>query len=1335
MADGLDGPGPSELGGKLFTWGYCTHGQLGLKEKVLGNREYVEFPTHAGVGELAEVEVRAASCGHFHTLVVDAKGNVFSFGRNERLQLARGDECEDSVERPGARPQRVKALSTSIVVDVRCGAFHSMASTVDGALFSWGCNKDGQLGRRTAYRADGEPGIVPLLEAKDATGLLRSFTAGLSHSAAVLSSGQVFTWGKNSYGQLGVQTVRPPEIADLPVFVNGVVGRQVAAADDVTLVLTVDNMVVAAGVNAYGQLGRPKDEQADADFGRFLPVETLQSYTEEAEDSLKMVACGGATCAAVTAGGVLFTWGGGVWGQLGRGNRSDSWLPSIVPGLPRVASVHIAQDHVLAQCVQYFSPEPSTHDAGAGTAGAQEEQVTGSQEQNEQLAEPSLWAWGRRRLLPQGLGGSAAAKAEPEAQCQPAEIPLEVFGLKHSVAGSSKPQVRAACGGAHSVAFLSHAQKEKQRRFTADRCARMSTVTGDGILGGRVSECLSFRIITRNEEGRDEKVGGLRFRVFAEHAAAPRSPSKRTSASPASAASVFDLRYITDCCDGTYDGAYSMSSTGSYRLHVHMLPDISAEDTEENNVCGEPLKGSPFQVCIDSGPAFAHNCQVRLKRGGRLKESPLDNGQSGDKVRVFEVEAGAEVAWDVLSFDVLGHAGTLKTDRFTAHIEEVESEGQASEAAAAKESESDLATSMGFPSVPNGGSPASMALRERIRQRNAERLWTMARSKFTSGSSSSRSAAKGCHLHVKQGKEAGRCEFRWTPGRIGNYKLAVVLLSPTSLKGEGNALGGSPFHVQVVGGKPVAGQSQLLVGAAAQSYDEVPTALSADTLSAEVPVRLLLCDKAGNVCAESCDPLKYVVLRVEAAAILGDKSEDPPCDLLQWSVTRRSGMLLSVSVTASSELLEVGRRCRRRNGSAVVQFFVSATDAVSHTRLGGSPCSVDLVVPAAALADVETSQHVAEVTAGQLQSASPSLENQPPSFTAAGEMDMKIADAHVMAAVESSAVDVTLFSEEPTSATLPSLVEPDNEYSNHPGHQDRELIAPSQESNLPVDDRKEDHSDRIETVRPPEEMPHTVQNQQHDETKRPGSAKTEEVNVVATALFACGPFDDEIHDVQADRAATTEQGTAKQLLHDASPPELSASSSLGLDSPSECDHEALAAGSAVPLLDMPEPSTSHPSPHAASLPPLSPATPREAPCMRSRPSSALQVESAEVSLPRLGDALLPRLPERSQHCQSQPLSPRSKKRPLLDAETNLAEAKADKPANADLDVRATAWMPTAPDPPALQVRRASASSMAQRSAQGSAPRRLPALAGTGGFIRMKAESSMAAPSPWPKAAR
>ena len=73
-----------------------------------------------------------------------------------------------------------------------------MALTADGRVFSWGEGDDGKLGHGTTATVE-TPRLIESLD-----GLrIRDIAAGSSHSAAVSSSGELYTWGLGEYGRLG----------------------------------------------------------------------------------------------------------------------------------------------------------------------------------------------------------------------------------------------------------------------------------------------------------------------------------------------------------------------------------------------------------------------------------------------------------------------------------------------------------------------------------------------------------------------------------------------------------------------------------------------------------------------------------------------------------------------------------------------------------------------------------------------------------------------------------------------------------------------------------------------------------------------------------------------------------------------------------------------------------------------------------------------------------------------------------------------------------------------------------------------------------------------------
>jgi hypothetical protein len=79
------------------------------------------------------------ACGSYHSLALDANGNLYSWGCNEFGQLGDGTTKQKSVP----------TLIQGSFVSIACGYYHSMALDKLGNLFSWGGNEHGQLGDGT----------------------------------------------------------------------------------------------------------------------------------------------------------------------------------------------------------------------------------------------------------------------------------------------------------------------------------------------------------------------------------------------------------------------------------------------------------------------------------------------------------------------------------------------------------------------------------------------------------------------------------------------------------------------------------------------------------------------------------------------------------------------------------------------------------------------------------------------------------------------------------------------------------------------------------------------------------------------------------------------------------------------------------------------------------------------------------------------------------------------------------------------------------------------------------------------------------------------------------
>ena len=97
-------------------------------------------------------------------------------------------------------PRLIKGLATMKVTAVAAGMYHSCALTAAGQLYTWGNNSKGQLGLGRNNDMVFSPTLVESLAGVPVAGV----ACGGNHTLAVTRSGAVFAWGSNNHGQLGL---------------------------------------------------------------------------------------------------------------------------------------------------------------------------------------------------------------------------------------------------------------------------------------------------------------------------------------------------------------------------------------------------------------------------------------------------------------------------------------------------------------------------------------------------------------------------------------------------------------------------------------------------------------------------------------------------------------------------------------------------------------------------------------------------------------------------------------------------------------------------------------------------------------------------------------------------------------------------------------------------------------------------------------------------------------------------------------------------------------------------------------------------------------------------
>ncbi|KAM4807743.1 putative E3 ubiquitin-protein ligase HERC6 [Rhinophrynus dorsalis] len=251
--------------GTIFSCGANQHGQLGRKNNT------------SGVGQIHALEAQTivdVGCGMSHSVAVCSEGNVFTWGEGSQGQLGAGKFTTQNVI-----PKRIPGLSNIKIIQISCGHFHSVTLAEDGRVFSWGQNNDGQLGLGKQVPNQTSPQLVKSLKGIP----LVQVTAGGAQSFALSMMGTVFAWGKNNAGQLGFKS-EPKKGMFKPCAVSslrnlGVV--YISCGDEHTAVLSKDGSVYTFGDDTYGQLGQSSRNQT-----------SIPQKIEEYVGQISHLACG-----------------------------------------------------------------------------------------------------------------------------------------------------------------------------------------------------------------------------------------------------------------------------------------------------------------------------------------------------------------------------------------------------------------------------------------------------------------------------------------------------------------------------------------------------------------------------------------------------------------------------------------------------------------------------------------------------------------------------------------------------------------------------------------------------------------------------------------------------------------------------------------------------------------------------------------------------------------------------------------------------------------------------------------------------------------------------------
>ncbi|MBQ3032868.1 MAG: Ig-like domain-containing protein, partial [Deferribacterales bacterium] len=308
--------------GKLYSWGYNTHGVLGLGDET-GRK------TPEQVTALDSVVVSDVITQNTATYAITNAGKVYAWGNNENGQLGIGSTDNR------ATPQLITALQDKIVskiiinTDNNYYAAQVFAITSDNLVYSWGKNTNGELGIGSNTDST-TPQLVTFTGLGDGEYIADIIGGGYTLDAmyAITNKGRVYSWGDNQNGQLGHNDTTARNTPTIITALDGKTVTKVIRGYYAVYAITTENKLYSWGRYYDGGLGR-------TNVDTYIPVAIDVFNGKVIKDFI--VQRNWAHQFVLTNDGKLYSWGDNAShtdGVLGLESSDNMvYTPTLIPAL------------------------------------------------------------------------------------------------------------------------------------------------------------------------------------------------------------------------------------------------------------------------------------------------------------------------------------------------------------------------------------------------------------------------------------------------------------------------------------------------------------------------------------------------------------------------------------------------------------------------------------------------------------------------------------------------------------------------------------------------------------------------------------------------------------------------------------------------------------------------------------------------------------------------------------------------------------------------------------------------------------------------------------------
>ncbi len=263
--------------------------------------------------------------GQHNCSIKNVDGSLWCWGNNENGQLG------NSTTTTASSPRSISSESWQTVVT---GDEHSCGIDENSALYCWGKNDAGQVGNGTTITQEEPVAISTNADWRD-------ISLGTNHSCAIKDDNTLWCWGSNTSLQLGHSTTnnRRPSLLSKTNADESIVTEKwrvtTSGNSHTCAIKNTDSSLWCWGGNGNGQLGQ----------GTTSALIAEPTALAVGSRWLSIAASGNHSCAIRENDNSLWCWGGNEAGQVGNGSNEDVTTPTLISSTTAWNAIGLGTDH------------------------------------------------------------------------------------------------------------------------------------------------------------------------------------------------------------------------------------------------------------------------------------------------------------------------------------------------------------------------------------------------------------------------------------------------------------------------------------------------------------------------------------------------------------------------------------------------------------------------------------------------------------------------------------------------------------------------------------------------------------------------------------------------------------------------------------------------------------------------------------------------------------------------------------------------------------------------------------------------------------------------------